>query len=69
MSEHILPYNFNIWYRIYLKVIEIKTLGMPDAIIMHFKNSLHISARGTAPVHYFTIVSYEKTAVKWVKVQ
>ena len=36
---------------------------MPDAIIMHFKNSLHISARGTAPVFYFTIVLYEKTAV------
>ena len=37
---------------------------MPDAIIMHFKNSRHISARGTAPVYYFTIVLYEKTAVK-----
>ena len=64
MSEHILPYNFNICYRIYLKVTEIKRIGMPDAIIMRFKNSLHISARGTAPVYDFTIVLYEKTAVK-----
>ena len=35
MTEHILPYNFNIFYRIYLKVTEINGLGMPDAIIMH----------------------------------
>ena len=42
---------------------------MPDAIIMHFKNSPYISERGTAPVYYFTIVLYEKTAVKRVKVQ
>ena len=35
MTEHILPYNFNICYRIYLKVTEINGLGMPDAIIMH----------------------------------
>ena len=33
---------------------------MPDAIIMHFKNSPHISARGTAPIYYFTIVWYER---------
>ena len=69
MSDHILPYNFNICYRIYLKVTEINGLGIPDSIIMHFKNSPHISARGTAPVYYFTIVLYEKTAVKIVKVQ
>ena len=37
---------------------------MPDEIMMHFKNSLHISARGTAPVYYFTIVLYENPAVK-----
>ena len=37
---------------------------MPGAIIMHFKNSPHILARGTAPIYYFTIVLYEKTAVK-----
>ena len=37
---------------------------MPDAIIMHFINSPQISARGTAPVYHFTIVLYEKTAVK-----
>ena len=35
MNEHILPYNFNICYRIYLKNTEINGLGMPDAIIMH----------------------------------
>ena len=32
-------------------------------------NYLHISGRVIAPVYYFTIVLFGKTAVKWVKAQ
>ena len=48
MTEHILPYNFNICYRIYLKVTEINGPGMPDAIIMHY--TLHIFQQEVLPL-------------------
>ena len=31
MTKHDLPYNFNICYRIYLKLTEINVIDMPDA--------------------------------------
>ena len=35
MTKHILPYNCNIYYRIYLKLIEINGIGMLGAIMMN----------------------------------
>ena len=34
-TKHILPYNFNICHRIYLKLTEILGIGMPDVIMMN----------------------------------
>ena len=34
-TKHILPYNFNICYRIYLNFTEINGIGMPDAIMIN----------------------------------
>ena len=35
MIKHILPYNFNICYRIYLKLAELNGIGMPDKIMIN----------------------------------
>ena len=35
MTKHFLPYNCNICYRIYLKIIEINRIGMLGAIKMN----------------------------------
>ena len=35
MTKHILPSNFHICYRIYLKLTEINGIGMPETIMVH----------------------------------
>ena len=35
MTKHILSFNFNICYPIYLKLIEMNGIGIPDAIVMN----------------------------------
>ena len=35
MTKHILPYNFNIFYSIYLKFTDVSEIGMAGANIMH----------------------------------
>ena len=35
MTTHILPYNFNICYGIYLKLTDVSGIGMQDANIMY----------------------------------
>ena len=63
MTIRVLPYIFNICYRIDLKLPEnwYAKRNYDDL------NYLNISARVTTPVYYFTTVLYEKTAVKCVK--
>ena len=63
MTKHNLSYKFNMCYHIYLKLTEINGIGMPEAS-NNALNDLNISARVTAPVYYFTIVLFGKTAVK-----
>ena len=57
------PYNFNICYCIYLELGGINGFDMPD-VILSIKLSTYIPVRVTAPVYYFVIVLYWKTAVK-----
>ena len=35
ITKLILPYNYNICYRIYLKLTEINGIGMPNVNIIH----------------------------------
>ena len=65
MTIRVLPYIFNICYLI--------DLTLPENLYVKRNyddlNHLNISTRVTAPVYYFTIVLYKKTAVKYVKAQ
>ena len=54
MTKHKLPCN----YRIYLKLIEINGIGMPDANIMNL--IIYISHEELLPIYYFIIVLYGK---------
>ena len=61
MTKHILLYNFNICYRIYmyLKLTEKNGISMPDANTMHL--IIYIFQQELLPhVYYFTIDSYGK---------
>ena len=62
MTKHILPYNFNICYCIYLKLTDVSGIGMTGA---NMHNTILNYQQELLPLFYlFTIVLYGKTGVK-----